>query len=141
MIGRCLLTQSQVDQLLKLQASDPRALGEIAADYFGLATEKICQALAEHIERNCSRTNLTQETMDHNCLQIVRPQEAWFARVLPMRVEQGVLICATTTQTLSNAIRLFQERTSIPVRFTIAPIQQLEQYLCQLYEDVTLDVA
>jgi len=141
MIDLHLLDPTQVEQLITLQAADPRPLGQIASEQFGLERQRVCEALAAQMLADCPRTNLTRETFDPNCLYLLRAEEAWQAMVLPMRVEDGALLCATTAETLDRAISLMQQRTHTPYRFLIVPIRQLEQYVCQLYDYEGLDVA
>lgn len=123
-----------------MQGADPRPLGQIAAQQFDLNPQAVCAALAEQIVNRCPRTNLANESFDANCRQLVSAPEAWSSLVLPMRVAEGVLVCATTAETLDRAIGLMQQRTACPYRFVIAPIRQLEQYICQLYDYEGLDI-
>lgn len=141
LVGRRLLEPEQVSALIQLQATDPRPLGQIASEQFGIERDSVYEALAEQIIAECPRINMTCEAIDPNCLQLVRAEEAWGALVMPMRVEEGVLICATTAETLDRAIRTLHQRTAMPYRFCIVAIRQLEQYICQLYDYEGLDIS
>ena len=141
LIGHSLITPKQLDTLLTLQADDARPLGAIAADYYGVHTDAVCDAVAEQMLPNCPRINLMHQSMDYNCLNMLKPKQAWAAILLPLRFEEGVLLCATAAQTLGSALALMQQKTSVPCRFLIAPMHQVEQYICQLYDYEGVEVS
>jgi len=91
------------------------------------------EALAELIAAS-TETNLARERMDASCLSVLTPQQAWDSAVLPLRVEAGTLVCATSYETLAAAFALLRRRSKQPVRFVISEIRPLEQFISQLYD-------
>lgn len=130
---RGVLTADQVQQVLSRQRGDDRPFGPLAEMLFKVPLNVIASALAEQILASCPHTGLVGETLDDNCLTILRPRDAWEALVLPMRIEAGTVVCATTQETLPNAIELIQRSVPLPFRFAIADIRLLEQFIAERY--------
>ncbi|MEM6551412.1 MAG: hypothetical protein AAF750_04710 [Planctomycetota bacterium] len=135
LIARGLLNESQVQQILdQQQQQDPPArFGVLARQQFDLHDEDVLSALTELHLRRSPQTSLAAEPADPQCLRIVTAEQAWDSLVLPLRVEDGELVCATTLETLSSAIEMLESRTDQTFRFIIAEICQLEQFIAERY--------
>lgn len=138
-----LLTQQQVTTALRVQQAEPqqRPLGVIAADLFDVDAEAITDALAEQAARRSPPARLARERFDDSCLALIDAEEAWDHLVLPLRMERGTLVCATTYGTLPTAMRLLQRRVYLPFRFVIAEIGPLEGFIAERYSYEGVPVA
>ncbi len=90
-------------------------------------------SLAEQVLADAPYVNLCRERLDDRCLTTVSAQEAWENLVLPLRVERGTHVFATTVETLTNAIELIQERIASPFRVVLTEVRPLEQFIAERY--------
>lgn len=133
LVDRGILTEGQVQQVLGQQVVDERPFGAIAASLFAIPLRDIAVALAEQIMMDCPYVNLVQETLDDDALGLITAKDAWDNLVLPLRIDDGTLVCATTDETLASAIELVQSNIPMPFRFVIADIRLLEQFIAEKY--------
>ncbi|WP_432797063.1 hypothetical protein [Poriferisphaera sp. WC338] len=77
--------------------------------------------------------NLFHETFDRDCLDHVAPKYAWQNLVLPIRVHEGTLICATSKCMLDEAILMVETHVKLPVRFTLVEVHLLEMFIAERY--------
>ncbi|MEM6392588.1 MAG: hypothetical protein AAF797_07440 [Planctomycetota bacterium] len=135
LITRGLLNETQVQQVLdqQQQQDTPSRFGVLAREHFDLHHEDILSALTELHLRRSPQTSLATEADDPQCLRTLTAQQAWDSLVLPLRIEDDELVCATTLETLSSAIEMLETRTDQPFRFVIAEICQLEQFIAERY--------
>lgn len=138
LIARGLLSESQLQQLLDEQdqqgSNDAGTrLGVLARERFELHHEDVYSALTELHLRRSPQTSLAVERFDPTALRVLTAEQAWDSLVLPLRTEDGELVCATTLETLSSAIELLETKTDLPFRFVIVEICQLEQFIAERY--------
>lgn len=133
LVQRGTLTESQVKQVLARQRRDERPFGQLAEAMFRIPLSEIAEALADQILADSPSIKLVDERLDEACLGVIAAADAWEALVLPMRIEAGQLLCATTVETLPNAIELVQRSVSTPFRFAIVDIRLLEQFIAERY--------
>ena len=133
LLERGLIDHQQLDQLTQKQRYAERPADELAAEMFDLRQWEIWQACAAALIRDCPMTNLCRERADAQCLSLVSAQEAWQMLVMPLRMEAGELVCATTEETLPQALALMHHRVDVPVRFVISEIRLLEQFIAERY--------
>ncbi len=136
LIEREVLTASQVQQVLDEQGQrqDERPFGVIAEEEFGISEQDVLEALAHQFASVSPTGDLALQVQDERCLPILTAQEAWDALVLPLRLERGELIAATTCETLPQAIRLLQRAVFVPFKFVLVDVGPLERYIAQRYE-------
>ena len=136
LVERDVLTPAQVQQVLDQQDQrrDDRPFGLIAAEEFGVDEQDVLQALAHQYASNSPTGDLALQVQDDRCLPIITPQEAWDALVLPLRLERGELVAATTYETLPQAIRLLQRAVFVPFKFVIVDVGPLERHIAQRYQ-------
>lgn len=133
LIERGLLTEAQVQQIVARQVYDHRPFSTIAAEMFDLNEQDIWHTCAHQIRDECSHVRLCQEQFDPNSLRVISAKQAWDALVLPLRTEAGELVCATTEETLPEAISLMQQEAYCNVRFVITEIRPLEDFIAERY--------
>ena len=88
-----------------------------------------------------AHVNLLTETKDPACLDLISPTDAWNHMLLPLRMEQGRLICATTRETAAGAAALLGRNLSTPFDFVIAEAHLLEQFIAEQYEYEGVEIA
>lgn len=77
--------------------------------------------------------DLAAEVFDDQVLDVVTAREAWQYRVLPLRYEDGVLLCASAIDRVDDAVLFIRERCTCDVRFVLVETVQLEQKIMQRY--------
>ncbi|MEX0886706.1 MAG: hypothetical protein WD009_09730 [Phycisphaeraceae bacterium] len=133
LVERGLIDTTQFKQLQQTQQRVHRPADELAAELFDLRQWDIWQACAAAVLCECPSANLCHEPADAQCLALVSAQEAWEVLVMPLRMEAEELVCATTEETLAQAMALMHHRVDVPVRFVISEIRLLEQFIAERY--------
>lgn len=141
MIEQNVLTQEQVDRLLADQREADKPFGELAETMYGIDEHKVHQALADQIAYRAPQIKLCQEAFEPEVLGVITAREAWDTLVLPIRVEDGELLCATTVETLPAAIELLSEKLDLPYRFALAEMRPIEEFIANMYAYEGVDVA
>ena len=99
-----------------------------AADDSGIAALR--RYLMSHVPM---QVNLAYESFDPACRSCFTAAEAWTHLVLPIRMEEGCLVCATTRQTMPEAKILLQRKAVSAFRFVFAEPRPLEQFIAEAY--------
>ncbi|MEM9345218.1 MAG: hypothetical protein AAGB26_01245 [Planctomycetota bacterium] len=133
LIEQGVLTQMQVDRALQVQAEREAPLGRIAEKLFDIERNTVIEALAEQVVMRAPEAKLASETFDPQCLRMLTAQQAWDNLILPIRWEDGELLCATTVETLPGAIELLQQKLDCPFHFAVAEMRPLEEFIASLY--------
>ena len=133
LVEQNVLTDEQVDQVLASQTERAIPFGRLAEEMFGVSEHQILEALAVQIARRAPYASLATEQYDPQCLRMLSAQEAWDRLVLPIRFEDGELLCATTVETLPAAIELLQNKLDCPYHFALAEMRPLEEFIANLY--------
>ncbi len=77
--------------------------------------------------------DLAGQVFDADAAGLVTAREAWQYRLLPLRYEDGVLVCASMLDRIADADAFIRARCSTDVRFVLAEPIQLEQKIMQRY--------
>ncbi|MBX2851580.1 MAG: hypothetical protein KTR15_07540 [Phycisphaeraceae bacterium] len=133
LIEQGVLTQSQVDRALQAQAEREAPLGRIAEQLFDIERITVIEALAEQVVMRAPDASLATESFDPQCLRMIAAKEAWDNLILPIRWENGELLCATTVETMPGSIELLQQKLDCPFHFVIAEMRPLEEFIASLY--------
>lgn len=140
MIEHSILTQEQVDQVLASQSERHAPFCSLAETMFGIDEHTVHLALAEQVAYRAPLTKLCQEAFDPAALPLLTAREAWDTLVLPIRWEDGDLLCATTVETLPSAIKLLQSKLDQPYRFALAEMRPIEEFIANMYAYEGVDV-
>ena len=133
LIEQGVLTPNQVARALAAQAEREVPLGRIAEQLFDIERTVVIEALAEQVVMRAPDASLATEHFDEQCLRMISAKEAWDSLILPIRWEDGELLCATTVETLPSAIELLQQKLVCPFHFVIAEMRPLEEFIASLY--------
>ncbi|MFI4860162.1 MAG: hypothetical protein ACIAXF_05715 [Phycisphaerales bacterium JB063] len=141
MIELGILTPDQVDQVLASQTEYYVPFGKLTETMFGIDEFTINQAVADQIAGRTPYTKLCEESFDPDVLSLFTAREAWDTLLLPIRMEDGELRCATTVETLSSAIELMQDKPGLNYQFVLAEMRPIEEFIANLYAYEGVDVA
>lgn len=133
LIEQGVLTPNQVTRALAAQTESEAPLGRIAEQLFDIERTVVIEALAEQVVMRAPDASLATEQFDEQCLRMISAKEAWDSLILPIRWEDGELLCATTVETLPGAIELLQQKLDCTFHFAIAEMRPLEEFIASLY--------
>ena len=133
LIEQGVLTPDQVARALAAQAEREAPLGRVAEQLFDIERTVVIEALAEQVVMRAPDASLATEQFDEQCLRMISAKQAWDNLILPIRWEDGELLCATTVETLPGAIELLQQKLDCPFHFVIAEMRPLEEFIASLY--------
>lgn len=133
LVEQGVLTPQQVARALAAQSERETPLGRVAEMLFDIDRASIIEALAEQVAMRAPEASLASEQFDPQCLRMISAKEAWDSLILPIRWEDGELLCATTVETLPAAIELLQAKLDCPFHFAIAEMRPLEEFIASLY--------
>ncbi|MEM6749658.1 MAG: hypothetical protein AAF612_04220 [Planctomycetota bacterium] len=99
--------------------------------------------LLSHLWGDAEEVNLAYEPLEPAVRSVISAREAWDALVMPLRIEHGELVCATTQETYHTALNLLSRAYDGPTRLVIAGVRILEQFIAEQYgyEGVDIDAA
>ena len=106
LVEQGVLTTEQVADALASQYEKETPLGRVVESLYGIARQEIIEALDEQVAMRAPEAKLAKQRFDPECLKMISAKEAWDSLLLPIRWEDGELLCATTIETLPAAIEL-----------------------------------
>ena len=135
LIEQGVLTESQVQHILKVQKQSHRPFGDLAERLYGVDPRAVEDAWVQQYLRITGTVDLDEVQIDTNCLRLLNRRQAWQFHVLPTnRTESGDnLNVATDAQSLVRAVNFSSRTIEEPVYFLIAERKQLREFLMKHY--------
>jgi hypothetical protein len=133
LIEQGVLSQSQVDHILKVQKMSHRPFGDLAERLFGIDAKAVEDAWVEQYVRITGVVDLDEQRLDTQCLRLLNQRQAWQFHLLPMHRQQEDLHMATSQQDLIKAVTFSGKKLDEPVHFLIAERDQLREFLMKHY--------
>lgn len=133
LVGRGVLTTSQLEEALRLQRVTHEPLGVICERHFHVEPEIIEQAWEVQYLHLTRRLDPRVETFEDRALDLVTRRQAWQFRVLPIRFDGEELMMATTARHLRRALRFATKFIGVPVFLVVADPLALGEALCRRY--------
>ena len=133
LVEQGVLTQAQVDHILKVQRVSQRPFGDLAERLYGINPKAVEDAWVEQYLRLAGVVNLDEIEIDTQCLRLLNRRQAWQFHVLPMNREDQNLNVATTAEGLVRAVNFSTKKLDEPVYFQIAERKQLREFLMKHY--------
>lgn len=133
LVSQGILTEHQVQQVLDTQGESARPFGLIAEELFSIEPEVIENAWVHQYAAIAERADLATLAPTAEALTYIERRQAWQFAVLPLRMESGELVIATTTNTLARALRFITRCLTVPGYLVIAETDALGKALEQHY--------
>ena len=133
LIEQGVLTESQVDHILKVQKMSHRPFGDLAERLFGIDAKAVEDAWVEQYVRLAGVVDLDEQRIDTDCLRLLNRRQAWQFHLLPLNREQDDLHMATSPQDLVRAVNFSGRKLDEPVNFVVAERDQLREFLMKHY--------
>ena len=121
------VTQEQIDAAMHVQRVTNEVLGKVLVQLNFVTTEELARAIASQYRLDYIDLNAYVPT--RQTLELVDKEFALLNMVIPLKIEEGVLVVATEWPD-DDAIRDYlQENTGYPTRFAVCDSDSLAKYL------------
>lgn len=133
LVEQGVLSDVQVEHILKVQKQSGRPFGDLAERLFGISPKAIEDAWVEQYIRTAGVIDLDKIEVEKDCLRLLNRRQAWQFHVLPTNRGTGELNIATSAQNLVRAVNFATRSLDEPVYFLLAERQQLREFLMKHY--------
>jgi hypothetical protein len=133
LVEQGVLTQEQVDHILKVQKMSHRPFGDLAERLFGINARAVEDAWVEQYVRMAGVVDLEDQKVETDCLRLLNRRQAWQFHLLPLHREETDLSVATSAKDLVKAVNFSGKKLDEPVHFIIAERAQLKEFLMKHY--------
>jgi hypothetical protein len=127
-----VLNREQVEEILDEQQSSNDAFGAIAERLFNISPDTIERAWIEQTQERATIFD-AERGIDDDARELVVRRQAWQFGIVPLRLDDGYLIAATSRKQLPRAVRFATRVLGMPVQFEIAEDDELSQLLTIQY--------
>jgi len=132
LVEQGVLSQAQVDHVLKVQKMSHRPFGDLAERLYGINPQAIEDAWVEQYLRIAGVVDLKEQQIETECLRVLNRRQAWQFHMLPMNREDN-LNMATSAKDLVRAVNFSGKALDEPIHFLIAERAQLREFLMKHY--------
>ena len=133
LIEQGVLSDKQVEHILRVQKESHRPFGDLAERLFGISPRAVEDAWVEQYVRTVGVVDLNDIEIDSECLRLLNRRQAWQFHVLPTKREPDALNVATSAQDLVRAVNFSAKKIDEPLCFLIAEREQLREFLMRHY--------
>ncbi len=133
LVEQGVLSESQVEHILKVQKMSHRPFGDLAERLFGIDAKAVEDAWVEQYVRMAGIVDLDEQQIDTDCLRMLNRRQAWQFHLLPLNREREDLHMATSAQDLIRAVNFSGRKLDEPVNFMVAERDQLRDFLMKHY--------
>jgi hypothetical protein len=133
LVEQGVLSDVQVQHVLKVQKECGRPFGDLAERLFGISPKAIEDAWVEQYIRTAGVVDLDEIEIEKDCLRLLNRRQAWQFHMLPANRDTGELNVATTPQNLVRAVNFATRSLDEPVYFMLAERTQLRVFLMKHY--------
>ena len=133
LVEQGVLTEAQVDHILKVQRISQRPFGDLAERLYGINPRAVEDAWVEQYLRIVGVIDLEQAEIDAECLRLLNRRQAWQFHLLPLNREDDGLQMATSAENLVRSVNFATRTMDEPVHFLIAERSQLREFLMKHY--------
>ena len=133
LVEQGVLSDVQVQHILKVQKECPRPFGDLAERLFGIDPKAVEDAWVRQYVETVGITDLTDHEIEEQCLRLLNRRQAWQFHALPINRADNNLNVATSPESLVRAVNFSTRTFEEPVYFLIAERQQLREFLMKHY--------
>ena len=133
LVEQGVLTQAQVDHIVKVQRISQRPFGDLAERLYGINPRAVEDAWVEQYVRTVGVVDLDEIEVETECLRALNRRQAWQFHLLPLnRPAEGIQM-ATSAENLVRSVNFATRAIEEPVHFLIAERAQLREFLMRHY--------
>jgi len=127
-----VLNRAQVEAILDEQQSSNEAFGALAERLYGIAPDTIERSWIEQTQERATIFD-PERGIEDEARDLVVRRQAWQFGIVPLRIDDGYLIAATSRKQLPRAVRFATRVLGMPVQFEIAEDDELSSLLALQY--------
>jgi len=139
LVQRGVLREEQAQAILRRQQEVKKPFGKLAYQMYNIDERDVWSAWAEQVGHFCQHVDLACEQHDPELIDLITAQQAWSMHLLPLRIEMGEVVVATTITDLPEAMSILQKKVDQPIRFVIPDRRQLERYIIERFGIVAVE--
>jgi hypothetical protein len=133
LVEQGVLSQRQVEHILRVQKMSHRPFGDLAERLFGINPQAVEDAWVQQYIRMTGTIDLDDQKIEEECLRVINRRQAWQFHLLPMNRSADNVTMATTPANLVRAVNFSAHKLDEPVYFQIAERKQLREFLMKHY--------
>ena len=133
LVEQGVLTQAQVEHIVKVQRVSQRPFGDLAERLYGIDPKAVEDAWVEQYVRMTGIVDLDQLDIETECLRLLNRRQAWQFHLLPLNREDNNLQVATSADDLVRSVNFACRKFDEPVHFLLAERAQLREFLMKHY--------
>jgi hypothetical protein len=135
LVEQGVLTQAQVEHILKVQRISQRPFGDLAERLYGINPKAVEDAWVEQYLRIVGVVDLDEVGVETECLRLLNRRQAWQFHLLPLNRDEADagLSMATSAENLVRSVNFATRSLDEPVYFLIAERSQLREFLMRHY--------
>ncbi len=133
LIDQGVLTEEQVEIILKRQQEQNKPFGWLCEQLFNIPSEAVELAWAAQYARLTRTIDPSIEVFDEGARSLITRRQAWQFCILPIRFDGAELMMATTQAHLRRALRFASSVIPVPLYFVMAAPNALGEALCARY--------
>ncbi len=133
LIEQGVLSEAQVDHVLKVQKISHRPFGDLAERLYGIDPKAVEDAWVQQYLNMVGVIDLDDQKIEVECLRMLNRRQAWQFHLLPMYRQEEGLHVATCADHLVRSVNFTTRKVDEPVHFLIAERQQLRDFLMRHY--------
>ncbi len=131
LVARGAISEAQLTAALLEQAGTGRMLGAVLIELGSLSERAFLDALAEQLE--LPLVDLRQATPEADALALIPEAIVRAARVLPVRIDDGQLVVAISTEPTDELVDRLRDAAGMPVRMQLALSTEIERAVNRSY--------
>src|SRR5688500_13841718 len=114
LIEQGVLTETQVQHILKVQKMSHRPFGDLAERLYGISPKAVEDAWVEQYIRTVGTVDLDQVQIDADCLRTLNRRQAWQFHLLPINRDPELNL-ATSAENLVRTVNFSSRSLDEPV--------------------------
>ena len=133
LVQQGILTQDQVQHVLKIQQAVGRPFGDLVERLYDVAPDVVQSAWVEQYAQMAGQMDLADVHADADCVKLISRRQAWQFHVVPLFREDGHLHVVTSEDSLVRAVNFVSRTLNEPVYFRLADKQAVHDCLMRNY--------
>ncbi|MEE8589267.1 MAG: GspE/PulE family protein [Sulfurimonadaceae bacterium] len=129
-----IIPQEQIDAAMHVQRVTNDVLGEILVKLNFITTDELARAIA--FQYKLEYVDLDGYVPLRKTLELVDKEFALLNMVIPLKIEDGVLVVATAWPNDDTIHEYLQENTGYPIRFVVSDSSVISKYMQFYYEQL-----
>jgi hypothetical protein len=133
LVEQGVLSDAQVQHILKVQKISHRPFGDLAERLYGIDPKAVEDAWVDQYLRMVGVIDLDDQEIQVECLRLLSRRQAWQFHLLPLHRQEEGLHVATSAENLVRSVNFTTRKLDEPVHFLIAEHEQLREFLMKHY--------